>query len=401
LTHGNFVAEAKGALAICPIGEDFTGLLFLPLAHILGRVTQFFHIHVGHTQCYAESIDRLIDNIATVKPHFMVSVPRIFEKIHARTLQNVENSPPLKQHIFRWALKIGEQRSQRLLTKQPLPVCMKLKYFLAHHLVFKKLHDKMGGRIRFFISGGAPLSADLALFFHAFGFTILEGYGLTETTAGLSFNRSHFIKFGTVGQPIEDAVAVKIAGDGEICVRGKIVFKGYFNNPQATREAIDEEGWFHTGDIGEFDTDGFLKITDRKKDIIVTAGGKNIAPQSIENHMITDPFISQFIVHGDKRKFLSALVVLDRDQVLRFAKEHDIPFASYEELVTHHKLQEFIKNRIEQKNSDLASYETIKKFAILPNDFSIESGELTPTLKLKRKVIYQKYTSVLDGFYKE
>ncbi len=400
LTHDNFISEVESALEICPIHKNYVGLLFLPLAHILGRVTQFFHIYVGHIQCYAESIDKLVDNIAKVRPHFMVSVPRIFEKIHSKTLQNIESASANKKNVFKWALDVGQERSKLILNKQPIPLWLSLKYQLAHKLVFKKLHDKLGGRIKFFISGGAPLSHEVALFFHAFGFTILEGYGLTETTAGITFNRSHSIKFGSVGQTIK-GVELKIASDGEILVKGSVVFKGYFNNPTATAEAIDADGWFHTGDVGEFDSEGFLKITDRKKDIIVTAGGKNIAPQNIEMLMVGDPYISQFIVHGDKRKFLSALVVPDRPQVLEYAKSKNITFNDYNELLANNTVHSFIKERIEEKNKQLAKYESIKKFAIIEHEFTIESGELTPTLKLKRKAIYKKHERLLDSFYQE
>ena len=400
LTHDNFISEVESALEICPIHKNYVGLLFLPLAHILGRVTQFFHIYVGHIQCYAESIDKLVDNIAKVRPHFMVSVPRIFEKIHSKTLQNIESASANKKNVFKWALDVGQERSKLILNKQPIPLWLSLKYQLAHKLVFKKLHDKLGGRIKFFISGGAPLSHEVALFFPAFGFTILEGYGLTETTAGITFNRSHSIKFGSVGQTIK-GVELKIASDGEILVKGSVVFKGYFNNPTATAEAIDADGWFHTGDVGEFDSEGFLKITDRKKDIIVTAGGKNIAPQNIEMLMVGDPYISQFIVHGDKRKFLSALVVPDRPQVLEYAKSKNITFNDYNELLANNTVHSFIKERIEEKNKQLAKYESIKKFAIIEHEFTIESGELTPTLKLKRKAIYKKHERLLDSFYQE
>lgn len=398
LTHRNFIAELKAGMTVFHFEPYYESLLFLPLAHILARVVQFFQLYAGFVQCYAESIDKLLDNIAVARPHFMASVPRIFEKIHTRTLQGVQAGSEGRKKIFEWALAVGRQKSCYVRDRKKVPLWLALKAWLAHRLVFGKLHKKLGGRIRFFISGGAPLSPEVALFFDAFGLKILEGYGLTETTAAIAINRLDDFKIGSVGKPL-DGVQIKIAEDGEILVRGDLVFRGYYRNPEATREAINSEGWFHTGDIGEFDEEGFLWITDRKKDIIITAAGKNVAPQNIENLMKSDPYISQFVVHGDKRKFLSALVTLDKDQIKKYAQKHHIPFKSYDELVRNQKIFDLIRQRIEEKNLQLAKYETIKRFAILPNDFSVESGELTPTLKVKRKVISERYREVLDGFY--
>jgi long-chain acyl-CoA synthetase len=400
LTHGNFLAEVKGADGVFHFEPHFESLLFLPLAHIFARVVQFFQIYHGFIQCYAESIDKILDNIATVKPHFMGSVPRIFEKIHAKFMAGIEASPPKKKKIVYWALAVGRERSRLLLNRQRVPLALALKYQVAKKLVFDKLSNKLGGRIRYFISGGAPLAKEIAEFFHACGIIILEGYGLTETSAAVTVNTLTDLKLGCVGKPMP-GTEFKIAADGEILVRGKMVFKGYYKNPDATREVINGDGWFHTGDIGEFDQEGFLRITDRKKDIIVTAGGKNIAPQNIENIMKTDQFISQFVVHGDKRKFLSALVTLDKGEIERYAKEHKIPYGDYDDLVRNEKIFSLIKARIEERNKSLAKYETIKRFAILKDDFSVESGELTPTLKIKRKVISQRYQSILDGFYQD
>lgn len=400
LTHGNFLAEIEAFVEVFHLEPHFETLLFLPLAHIFARVLQYFQTCTGFIQCYAEGLDKILDNISQVKPHFIASVPRIFEKIHARTLQNAQASSPTKQKIFRWACQIGEERARLMINKQFIPLTLSLKYKLAHKLVYAKLHQKLGGRLQFFISGGAPLAKELADFFNAFGLVILEGYGLTETSAAISINRFDALKPGTVGQAVPGA-EFKIAPDGEILTRGKMVFRGYYKNPQATAEAIDAEGWFHTGDIGEFDSEGFLRITDRKKDIIVTAGGKNVAPQNIENLIKTDPYISQIVVHGDRRKFLSALITLDQPQIENFAKQHSIPYAKYEDLVNSEKIYNFIRTRIDEKNKQLAKYETIKRFAILPHDFTVESGELTPTLKIKRKVISTRYQGILDRFYQE
>lgn len=400
LHHDNFLSAIEGGTDVLHFRADQVGLLFLPLAHILGRVTQFYQIGNGFVHAYAESIEKLVDNISTVRPHFMVSVPRIFEKIHGRTLQNVEVSSPLKQKIFRWSLKVGCDYSTKVLSGRRPSFLEGLKRKIAHVLVFSKLHKKLGGRMEFFVSGGAPLARDVSEFFEAFGITILEGYGLTETTAANAVNRFDQRRVGTVGLPLP-GVHMKIANDGEILIRGRCVFHGYFNNAEASQGCMTSDGWFQSGDIGEFDQDGFLKITDRKKDIIITAGGKNVAPQNIENLIKADPYISQVVVHGDKRKFLSALVTLDQAEVERYAKEHKIDFAKYDELIKAPAVYDLVKKSIDSKNSALARYETIKKFAILPSDFSVESGELTPTLKVKRKVINQRYKDIFDGFYRD
>ena len=258
----------------------------------------------------------------------------------------------------------------------------------------------MGGRLDFFVCGGAPLSADVGLFFYACGIKILEGYGLTETTAAISVNRHEHIKFGTVG-PAIGSIQFKIAHDGEILVKGPMIFEGYYHDEESDQDAFDANGWFKTGDIGEIDTDGFVTITDRKKDIIVTAGGKNIAPQHIENVMKADPFVSQCLVHGDRRKFLTALITLDREQIFKYAEEHKIQYRDFADLVTTPRIHQLIQDRINERNQHLASFETIKKFAILPVEFSVEAGDLTVSMKLRRKEIAKKHAMILDNFYRE
>ena len=398
LHHSNIVYEVEAAEKSIPIDPNDTSLIFLPLAHILARVIQFYQLKVGFTHAYAESIDKLLEDIGQVKPHFMVSVPRIFEKIYTKVMNDVENGPSIKRSIFQWALATGKARSQLLLQNKPIPGGLKLKYGLATKLVFSKLHAKLGGRMRFFVSGGAPLSKEIAEFFHAAGILILEGYGLTETTAAININLPTAMAFGSVGK-IMPYVEEKIAEDGEILVRGKMVTQGYWNNPEATKAAIDSEGWFHTGDIGEFDAKGMLRITDRKKDIIVTAGGKNVAPQNIENMLKTIPLFSQVVVHGDRRKYLTALVTLNPDEVKARAAEWGVSATT--QLSKDPKVFELVKKLIEEKNHDLPKYESIKRFAILDKDFSIEGGELTPTLKIKRKVINERYKDLFDSLYSE
>lgn len=399
LTHRNFLSEIFALGKALEIKRGSVSLIFLPLAHILARVIQYAQFFFGFAHAYAESFEQLAQNIEEVHPHFLVSVPRFFEKIHKKILEGAQQNF-LKRKIFFLAFKIGEKRSGLLLQKKKIPCFLKWGYFLSHALVFSKLHRKLGGRLEFFISGGAPLSEELLKFFHVFGFTILEGYGLTETTAAVSVNTFHDHRFGTVGKPLP-GVRIRIASDGEILVKGDVVFESYFKNIFETKECFEERGWFLTGDIGAFDSDGFLKITDRKKDLIVTSGGKNIAPQMIENLLKTDPLISQVVVHGDKRRFLSALIVLNRDEVMRVAREQGILFENYEELTKNQKIFELIQERINEKNKKLASYQTIKKFVILTEEFSVESGELTPTLKIKRKLVDERYQAIFDGFYRE
>lgn len=400
LTHGNIVYEVMAAQETFPIDPEDVSLVFLPLAHILARVIQFFQLKVGFTHAYAESIDKLLEDISVIRPHFMVSVPRIFEKIYSKVMGDVENGPALKRKIFHWALKAGKERSRLMLNKRPIPASLKMRYAVATKLVFSKLQKKLGGRIRFFVSGGAPLGKDIAEFFHAAGILILEGYGLTETTAAINLNTPEQMGFGKVGKALP-YIEEKIAEDGEILVRGKMITSGYWNNPEATKAAIDPDGWFHTGDIGEFDSQGMLRITDRKKDIIVTSGGKNVAPQNIENLLKTNPIFSQVVVHGDRRKYLTALVTLNPDEVKAKASEMGLPAGDTVVLFKNPKIYDYVKGVIEDKNKDLPKYETIKNFVILEKDFSIDSGELTPTLKVKRKIINERYKDLFDGMYKE
>ncbi len=400
LTHGNFLSELDACLQLFEITDHEISIVFLPLAHIFARVMQFFHLRVGFTQAYAESIDKLVDNIGEIKPHFFVAVPRIFEKVHERVLQQVEAGSPLKKAIFTWATAVGREISLKKQNKKWIGPVLQAQGLLASQLVFGKLRKRLGGRVRYTVSGGAPLAKDIAEFFHAAGIMIMEGYGLTETTAAINCNTLYDYKFGTVGQKIK-SVEEKIAPDGEIMVRGPVVFQGYYKDAEATKQVLSEDKWFKTGDIGEFDEEGFLKITDRKKDIIVTAGGKNIAPQNIESILKQVPFISQAVVLGDRRKYLTSLITLSRESVEDYARKASIHFGDYKELTHHPKIYELIKKAIEEKNKTLASYESIKRFAILENDFSQETGELTPTLKVKRKFVGEKYRDVIDQLYQE
>ncbi|MBI4209476.1 MAG: long-chain fatty acid--CoA ligase [Deltaproteobacteria bacterium] len=398
-THLNHIAMATNLSKSVPIHKEDIQLIFLPLAHSFARALEFHHIYGGYQLAFAESIEKVVQNLQEVRPHMMGSVPRIFEKAHTAILSKISAGSPLKKAIFNWAYAVGKEVSECRQNKKVPSILTQIKHILAHKLVFSKIHQTFGGRIRFFISGGAPLSKEIALFFHALGMQILEGYGLTETCPATHVNRLDNYKFGTVGPAIPE-VEVKIASDGEILVKGPNIAKGYFKKLEATREAWDPDGWFHTGDIGEIDKDGFLKITDRKKDLIVTAGGKNVAPQNIENLLKTDPYISQVMVYGDRKPYLTALITLDEAQVKKFAHDKGIQNGKdFEELAKHPEVLRLVEGIVQNKNKELASYESIKKFKILPADFTQETGELTPTLKVKRKVVSEKYKDLIERMY--
>jgi long-chain acyl-CoA synthetase len=398
-THGNHVATLESAARMAGVTEGDTHLLFLPLAHSFARLESFIGVHRGLTTAFAENIDKLRDNLPEVKPHFICSVPRVFEKVYAGVLAKAEAGSPIKKKIFHWAVGVGREVSKLQQARKPVPAGLAFKHRLAHKLVFSKLHAALGGRLRFAVSGGAPLSKEIAEFFHAAGILILEGYGLTETCPSLTFNRLDNFRFGSVGQA-QPGVEVKIAPDGEILGRGANIAAGYFKKPEATAEVFLPDGWFATGDIGRLDGDGFLYITDRKKDLIVTAGGMNIAPQNIENLLKGDPFISQAMVHGDRRPYPVALLTLNPEELAKFAKEQGILDTDPASLARHPKVLERVSRIVEARNGELQSYAKIKKFSILPADFTVENGLLTPTLKVKRKVITDKHRELLDSLYK-
>jgi len=397
-THGNHLFMVQSCGAIIAAQEGDVNLLFLPLAHSFARLEAFLGLYVGLTTAFAESIDALAENMREVRPMLVFSVPRVYEKIYARVQAAGNSGAPLKRALFQWCVGIGRQVSTLQQRRQPIPAGLRLRQRLAHQLVFKKLHQTVGGRLRYFVSGGAPLAQDITEFFHAAGMLILEGYGLTETCPALTANRYDQYKFGTVGTAIP-GVELRLAADGEIVARGPNIAKGYYKRPEATAEVFLEAGWFATGDIGEIDPEGFLRITDRKKDLLVTAGGKNIAPQNLENLLKADPYISQAMVYGDRRPYLTALLTLDLDETCRYARAHGIAADTAPALAAHPQIHQLIAARVAQINQQLAAYETIKKFIIAPTDFTPESGELTPTLKVKRKVVTQMYQEQLDRLY--
>jgi long-chain acyl-CoA synthetase len=399
LTHGNWVYEADAVAGLTIIQPDDLVLCFLPMAHSFAKVIEAVWFRCGATCAFVESIEKIVDNAAEVRPTVMPAVPRIFEKAYNAVLSKGLATPGLKGKLFRWSMEsLDDYVDAR---ERGGEGGGSLGLAIARRLVFPKLgaalKERFGGRMRLFVSGGAPLATKIGWFFQMVGFEILEGYGLTETSAGTFVNRPGKAKIGTVGPPVP-GTEVRIAEDGEILVRGGGVMKEYFRNPAATAEVL-REGWLYTGDIGLVDRDGYLRITDRKKDIIVTAGGKNVAPQNLENELKTDPLVSQAMVHGDKRKFLSALVTLNEENVRAWARENGV---SAEGLLHENpRVRERIQQAIDALNAKQASYSTIKKFAILPKDLTQEAGELTPTLKVKRKLCTQKYKDVLDAFYVE
>jgi long-chain acyl-CoA synthetase len=382
LTHGNFLSNVEGSLNHISVRESDIFLSFLPLSHVFERMAgHFLANYVGSTIAYAVSIDVVAENMGEVRPTIMTSVPRLYEKIYARILESVESGSPVKRKIFYWALGVGKEYINKIIDKENISGGLQFKRNLAFKLVFSKLAARVGGRMRFFVSGGAPLAKDIAEFFGAAGLTIYEGYGLTETSPVITVNKEDLFKFGTVG-PVIPNVEVKIADDGEILTRGPHIMRGYFKKEAETKEVIDGEGWFHTGDIGFFDDDGCLTITDRKKNILVTSGGKNIAPQPIESKLVTCKYIEQ------------AMVILEK-----WAQQNNMDYEDQSELSRLFEVRELIRKDVDGVNNDLASYETIKEFYLTEAPFSIETGELTPSLKVKRKVVLNKFANQIEEMY--
>lgn len=400
LSHKNFLSNVKGCSSIVQVEPHWVALSFLPLSHVLERTAGYYLIlYNGGTIAYAEGVNEVVQNLPEVKPDVMVSVPRLYEKMYAGILNKINEGSALKKKIFLWAVEVGKEWFYTNLEKKTPSLSLKLKHRLADKLVYSKLKAIVGGRLKFFVSGGAALAKDINEFFQAIGLPILEGYGLTETAPVLTVNTFEKMRLGSVGQPIP-GVTIKIAEDGEIMAKGPNVFKGYWNRPDATAEAF-RDGWFLTGDVGVLDKDGFLSITDRKKDIIVTSGGKNVAPQNIEGLLVTDNFISQAVVFGDKQKYLAALIIPDFQVLTGWAKEQGIAFGSRQELIQNPKVIELYNQRIKHLIKDLPSYEQIKKFALLPEEFSTETGELTPSLKVRRKFVQEKYKDIISGLFEE
>jgi long-chain acyl-CoA synthetase len=398
LTHDNLYSNVVAAASVVPFEGRDTCLSFLPLSHVFERMAgHYLMMHAGCSIAYAESMDTVAFNMTEVKPSLVLSVPRLYEKIYARVLDNALSGSGIKKRIFFWARAVGEKWSDEKLAGRNPGGALAMQYGLANKLVFSKLRERTGGKLRYFVSGGAPLAAEINKFFYAAGLVVLEGYGLTETSPVITVNTPAKFRIGSVG-PAVPGVEVRIAEDGEILTRGPHVMKGYFNKPQATAEVIDSDGWFHTGDIGTIE-DGFLRITDRKKDIIVTAGGKNIAPQPIENAVKTNKYVSQAVMIGDKRKFPVMLVVPNWDNLEKWAQRHSIIWPDRRQLLTMPSIQQKMEKEVLGQLHGVAHFEMPKKIGLLEHDFSIERGELTPKLSVKRRVIDKTYKDVIDGLY--
>jgi long-chain acyl-CoA synthetase len=401
LTHGNITSNVTTCCGLFTFSQNDECLSFLPLSHIFERMFgHYCMFHSGVIINYAENVDSVAADMERWRPTLMASVPRLYEKIYGRVLERVRSSSPVRQRLFFWAKRVGESWVEQRLSGRRPTLGLAAQRWLADRLVFAKLRARTGGRLRFFISGGAPLPAEIARFFHAAGMPILEGYGLTETSPVIAVNTFKHLKLGTVGRPIP-GMEVKVAPDGEILTRGHSVMRGYYRKPEATAEALDSEGWFHTGDIGLLDPDGFLKITDRKKDLIVTAGGKNIAPQPIEGMVKTSKFVSNAVMLGDGRRFPVMLVVPNLQTLTSWAESQGINAADTEALLAVPEVRSKMDREVRTTLRDLASFEVPKRLLLLPRDFSLESGELTPTLKIKRRIVEQRYRAAIEGLYGE
>jgi long-chain acyl-CoA synthetase len=398
LTHGNVASNASASLQVLPIKERLTALSILPLSHILERMADYCYFAKGCTIAYAESVVKVGENLQEIKPELFAAVPRLFEKMRAKMMDTVATYPPARQKIFMWALKVADERVPYRVTGKPMPPGLAMKSFIADKLVFKKILGRLGGNVQFVLSGGAPLSAELASFFIGAGLDILEGYGLTETSPVISLNTPTKRRIGSVGTVIP-GVEVKIAEDGEILSRGPHIMKGYWNNPEATAQSIDADGWFHTGDIGVIDEDGFLKITDRKKDIIINAYGKNIAPQPLEALLKSSPYIGTPVLVGDRRKYLIALIVPNFEKLERDAAAMGVDTGSRDALIANDKIRSLYQGEIDRFNQNLDRQEKIRRFALLPRDFTIDADEITPSLKVKRKMIDKNYKDIIDQLY--
>ncbi|GAA4920950.1 long-chain acyl-CoA synthetase [Nonomuraea thailandensis] len=397
LTHDNWLYAAGAVREIDLISPSDLHFLWLPLSHSFGKLLEVVMIGIGVPTVIDGRLDKIAENLGVVKPTVMAAAPRIFEKIHNTVVANMQREGGLKLRIFTWARKTGRRVVAARQRGAAVPATTRAEYALADRLVFAKLRDRFGGRIRFFISGAAPLNQEVAEFFDAAGLTILEGYGLTESSAGSFLNRPESVRFGTVGLPLP-GTEVRIAEDGEILIGGRGIMRGYHGLAEETAEAL-EDGWLHTGDIGELDEAGRLRITDRKKELIKTSGGKYVAPTYLEGRIkAACPFVSHVFVHGDRRNYVTALVTLDMDVVKPWAQAESLP-AEPEELREHPRMRAEVEKAIKQVNEGEASYSTVKKFAILAEDFSVETGELTPSLKIKRKAVEERHGTTLDSFY--
>ncbi len=399
LTHRNVVSNMIAASSVLDVSQDDVALSFLPLSHAFERIVSYVYLMCGVAMVFAESFDTVGRDILVVRPTLLTGVPRVYEKMHARVMEVARTSSPGKLALFRWAVKAGTAKSRLTLRGTHPGALVSLKAAIADKLVFSKIRAGLGGRIRYVVSGSAPLPADIAEFFQAVGVPIIEGYGLTETGPVLTVNPLDAPRAGTVGRAIP-GVELRIAADGEILARGPNVMSGYYNKPEATAEVL-RDGWFHTGDIGTMDEEGYLKITDRKKDLIVTSGGKKIAPQPIESVLKRSPLVAEAIVLGDRRKYAVALIVPEFAALERRLQDLGRPPGPRPELVTRPDVVALYQEIVDALNRDLSQFERIKRIAVLPSEFTIETGELTPTMKVRRKIIEDRWREQIESLYRE
>ncbi|MBW1644439.1 MAG: AMP-binding protein, partial [Deltaproteobacteria bacterium] len=397
LTHDNITYTAQSVGKSVRYYDDDHVFLFLPLAHVFARSCVNAAILSGCTLTFNRNMDTLADDLKAAQPHWFPSVPRTYEKVYSKVISSAEAKGGIALKIFRWACEVGKKVSDCKLNNESIPFLTDLKYKLATRLVFSKVQAALGGRVRWCISGAAPINPDIARFFHGAGILILEGLGMTENTSFTNLNRFDNYRFGWVGPP-GPGIEQKIAEDGEIMFRGRNVMKEYYKMPEETAETLTEDGWQYSGDLGEIDSENFLKVTGRKKELIITAGGKNIAPSAIEGIVAISKYIAQICVIGDRRKYLTALVTLDPDNIAEYARENGISFGSVDDLIGNEKITALIEEEVAEKNKTFASFETIKKVTIIP-EFTIENGLLTPTLKIKKNVAMERYQENIDAMY--
>jgi long-chain acyl-CoA synthetase len=401
ITHGNIFWVVQSLDAIRPhfaSDKDCT-VPFLPLSHVFERIAgHFYGMYCGITASYAESIDTLLADFEQKRPTMILAVPRVCEKVYQKIMAQVKEQSPFKQKIFAWGQKVGNRISELREKHKRIPLFLQMKYKIAYAAIFKKLQDKLGGRVTWMTASGAPTAEEIIRFFNAAGITVIQGYGMTETTAPATMQSMADYRIGTTGKPIPGQ-DIKIADDGEILIKGGNVIKGYWKLPNETRDSFTPDGYFMSGDIGMFDDDGNLLITDRKKDLIITSGGKNVAPQKIENMFKSDPLFTQFIVIGERKKYLTGLCNINPEEAARLANEEGITFNNPAELLENKKFLDIVQKHVDERNAHLAKYESIKNIRIVKSDFSQEGGELTPSLKLKRKVVLQKYNDLIDDMY--
>ncbi len=401
ITHGNIFWVVQSLNAIQPpfaSDKDCT-VPFLPLSHVFERIAGHFNgMYCGITSSYAESIDTLLADFEEKRPTMILAVPRVCEKVYQKIMAQVKEQSPFKQKVFAWGQKVGNRISERREKHKRIPLFLKLKYKIAYAIIFKKLQDKLGGRVTWMTASGAPTAEEIIRFFNAAGITVIQGYGMTEATAPATMQSLADYRIGTTGKPLP-GMDIKIADDGEILLKGGNVIKGYWKLPNETRDAFTPDGYFMTGDIGMFDDDGNLLITDRKKDLIITSGGKNVAPQKIENMFKSDPLFTQFIVIGERKKYLTGLCNINPEEAAALANEEGITFNNPAELLGNPKFLDIVQKHVDERNRHLGAYENIIKIRVVKSDFSQEGGELTPSLKLKRKVVLQKYNNLIDDMY--